>query len=85
MAFIYVLPALTNWFQGFFRGMGRMPITIVMTSIQIVLRTTFTYLLAPRLGIRGIAFACAIGWTVMIACAYLYYRRIRREEWGANA
>lgn len=85
MAFIYVLPALTNWFQGFFRGMGRMPITIVMTSIQIVLRTTFTYLLAPRLGIRGIAFACAIGWTVMIACAYLYYRRIRREEWGPAA
>lgn len=81
MAFFYLLPALTNCFQGFFRGMGRMPVTIVMTSIQIVLRTAFTYLLAPVFGIRGIAYSCAIGWTCMAFCAFLYYRRIKREEW----
>ena len=84
MAFIYILPAVTNWFQGFFRGMGRMPITIVMTSVQIVLRTVFTYLLAPGMGIRGIAFSCAIGWSCMICCEYLYFRKIRREEWGGK-
>ncbi len=78
MAFLYALPAITNWFQGFFRGMGRMPVTILMTGIQITLRTAFTYILAPRLGIRGIAFACAIGWTCMAFCAYLYYRKIKQ-------
>ncbi len=79
MAFFYVYPALTNCMQGFFRGMGRMGITIVLTGIQITLRTVFTYLLAPAMGIRGIAVACAAGWTAMLIAAFILYRRTVRE------
>ena len=80
MAFFYIYPALTNWMQGFFRGMGRMGITIVLTGIQITLRTLCTYLLAPKMGIRGIAVACAVGWSAMLVVAYIHYRRVKREE-----
>ena len=80
MAFFYIFPALTNCIQGFFRGMGRMGITIVLTGIQITLRTACTYVLAPRLGIRGIAVACAVGWSAMLAAAFLHYRKVLREE-----
>jgi Na+-driven multidrug efflux pump len=59
--------------------MGRMGVTIVLTGIQITLRTVFTYLLAPAMGIRGIAVACAAGWTAMLIAAFILYRRTVRE------
>ena len=82
MAFFYIYPALTNCMQGFFRGMGRMGITIVLTGIQITLRTVSTYVLAPRMGIRGIAVACAVGWSCMLIAAAVHYFRVKREVWG---
>ncbi len=66
MAFFYLWPAMTNGFQGFFRGMGRMKMTILGTTVQISIRTLFTILLAPKMGIRGIAYASMIGWTAML-------------------
>ena len=66
MAFIYFLPAFTNGFQGYCRGVGKIPVTIFCTFIQISLRTIGTFLLAERTGIRGIAAASGIGWTAML-------------------
>ena len=80
MAFFYIYPTLTNWIQGFFRGMGRMRITIVLTAVQITLRTVCTYLLAPEMGIRGIAVACAVGWTGLLLVGFFAYRKVIREE-----
>lgn len=78
MAFFYIFPAFTNGFQGFFRGMGRMKMTLLGTFIQTSLRVLFTWLLAPRMGIYGVAFACAIGWSVMLLVEVPYYLRLRR-------
>ncbi len=66
MAFFYLWPAMTNGFQGFFRGMGRMKMTILGTTTQISIRTLFTILLAPNMGIQGIAYASMIGWSAML-------------------
>ncbi|MBE6123263.1 MAG: MATE family efflux transporter [Erysipelotrichaceae bacterium] len=66
MAWIYFLPAFTNGFQGYCRGVGKIPVTIFCTFIQISLRTIGTFLLASRTGIRGIAAASGIGWTAML-------------------
>ena len=73
MAFFYILPALTNGFQGFFRGMGKMYTTIIGTFTQASIRTVCTVLLAPRMGITGIAFACAAGWCMMLLFEVPYY------------
>lgn len=73
MALFYIYPALTNGFQGFYRGMGKMYTTMLGTLIQASLRTIFTFLLAPRYGIVGIAFACATGWSVMLLFEVPYY------------
>ena len=43
MGFFYLLPAFTNWIQGYFRGMGSMRITVAATTIQIVLRVALTF------------------------------------------
>lgn len=66
MALFYLWPAMTNGVQGFFRGMGKLKITLLGTFIQTSIRVIFTYLLAPTMGIRGIAFACMTGWSVML-------------------
>ena len=38
MALFYALPALTNAFQGFYRGMGKMTTTLIGTCLQAGLR-----------------------------------------------
>lgn len=78
MALFYLFPAFTNGIQGYFRGMGNMNITLLCTFIQTSLRVIFTWLLAPVMGIYGVAFACAIGWSAMLLVEvpyYFYYNR----------
>ncbi len=79
MAWLYLLPGLTNGVQGFFRGMARFRVTVLATLTQVTLRFAFTCLLTPTMGIRGIAAACGIGWTAMLLLEIpLCCRAIRR-------
>lgn len=73
MALFYLFPAMTNGVQGFFRGMGKLYTTMACTLLQASVRTLCTFLLTPRLGITGIAFSCAIGWSVMLLFEVPYY------------
>lgn len=73
MALFYALPALTNGFQGFYRGMGKMTTTLIGTCIQAGLRAAGAAVLAPRVGLTGIAWACAFGWCVMLLFEVPYY------------
>ena len=73
MSMFYLFPALTNGVQGFFRGMGKMKTTMLGTFLQASIRTVCTCLLAPRFGITGIAFSCAIGWSAMLLFEIPYY------------
>ena len=79
MAWLYILPALTNCFQGFYRGVARFRVTVIGTLIQVTLRVIFTWALAPVLGIRGIAAACGIGWTAMLMMEIPYYFILRKN------
>ena len=83
MAFFYIFPAMTNGIQGFFRGMGDMKVTLISTFIQTSLRVVFTFLLVPEFGIRGIAFACAIGWSAMLLFEVPWYFHSRRRLYGS--
>ncbi len=84
MGFLYIMPAFTNGVQGFFRGCGRMKVTLLCTCIQVLFRVAGTYLFAPRIGIVGVALACAIGWVFMLGFEFPYYfynkRRWERGE-----
>ena len=73
MALLYALPALTNSLQGFYRGMGKMTTTLIGTCLQAGLRAAAAAVLAPCVGLTGIAFACAFGWCVMLAFEVPYY------------
>ncbi len=83
MVGIYLWPTMTNGFQGFFRGMGMMKTTMLGTFLQASIRTVCVYLLTPRLGITGIAFACAIGWSAMLVFEVPYYFITCRRRLGS--
>ena len=72
-AWLYLLPAFTNCFQGYFRGMARFKVTVAATLLQVTLRCVFTRILAPGWCIRGIAAACGIGWSCMMVLVITYY------------
>lgn len=73
MALFYLLPTMTNGVQGFFRGLGKMKTMMLGTFLQASIRTVCTYLLISHLGITGIAFSCAIGWSAMLLFEVPYY------------
>ena len=84
MAFFYLLPAFTNGLQGFFRGRGKMGITLAGTFIQTSLRVAVNHLTAPVLGIYGVTIACAVGWTAMllfeVPCLFFFRDRTVKQK-----
>lgn len=80
MAFLYTMPALTNIFQGYFRGIGKMRITLNSTFVQIVGRVIAAYLMASYFGLKGIALACLVGWIFMIGYELPLFRKAWREH-----
>ena len=68
-----------------YRHLWRYALPLMLgTLIQTSLRVVFTMLLAPRLGILGIAFACAGGWCVMLLVEVpLYLLQMRGREGAA--
>ncbi len=83
MAFFYLLPALTNGIQGYFRGMGKLNVTLMATVVQMIFRVILSFIFAPVLGITGIAYACFGGWVAMLIYevpVYLKLRKAYRKE-----
>lgn len=79
MSFLYLLPGLTNIIQGYFRGVGKMKITLYSTFTQIVGRVVAAYFLAPVFGLKGIAWACLVGWTCMLGYELPLFMKIWRH------
>ncbi len=67
MVLLYLLPGITNLIQGYFRGLGKMRITLNSTFAQMLGRVIAAYFLAPYFGIKGIALACLVGWIFMLS------------------
>lgn len=80
MAVFYIFPAFTNGMQGYFRGIGMMKMTLLGTFIQTAFRVIGVYILVPIMGIKGVAFACAFGWSMMLLVEIPYYIHINRSR-----
>lgn len=79
MALFYVLSGFNNIFQGMFRGVGKLRITLIATTMQISVRVALSYILAPYLGITSVCYAIAVGWILMIIYEGLNCKRYFRE------
>ncbi len=75
MALFYICTGVCNSFQGLFRGLGKLQVTLSATLVQIPIRVAITWLLVPPLGVTGAAAGVACGWLCMIAYELYAYRK----------
>jgi len=80
MAFLYLLPGITNILQGYFRGLGKMKITLNATVIQIIGRVISAYFMASYLGIQSFVWACLIGWICMLSYEFPKFWKSWKES-----
>lgn len=76
----YVLIGFLFMFYGFYRGLGVMKVSILLTIISLGTRVLLAYLLAaiPSIGLSGIWWAVPIGWALADATGYGLYKRRKR-------
>ncbi|NCC44558.1 MAG: hypothetical protein EOM18_13490 [Clostridia bacterium] len=75
ISIFYLLCYIGNAFVGFFRGVGKVNIPFIATTVHITLRVILSYLLVDRLGLPAVAFATGIGWIcVVIFHSFSYFR-----------
>lgn len=77
MACFYFLSGITNSFQGYFRGIGNLRVTLIATIIQIPIRVILTYSLLGRFGIQAVVIGTTIGWCCMTVYELVSYRKWR--------
>ena len=77
MACFYFLSGITNSFQGYFRGIGNLRVTLIATIIQIPIRVILTYSLLGRFGIQAVVIGTTLGWCCMTVYELVSYRKWR--------
>lgn len=75
MAFLYLFAFVGEVIQGYFRGVGRLRLTMIASLLQVVLRVVLSYFLIPLWGIRGICVAVAAGWILLVVIEGSYSLR----------
>lgn len=79
MAPFYVSCALINVTQGYFRGLGKLWITLVSSLASIILRVIFSFILSKTMGLDGVAWGVIIGWLVSSAFGYFMFLLIQKK------
>ena len=78
MAYLYLFAYMGEVIQGFFRGLGRLRLTMVASLLQVVLRVVLSYFLIPVWGMYGICVAVASGWVLLVLIEGSYSVRTAR-------
>ncbi len=84
IAWMYVLPALTNGIQGYFRGTGNLRITLISSILNMGMRFTscMIFVFVFHMGIEAVPWACFAGWVsmLMLEMPLLLLERKKRAE-----
>lgn len=68
VSLLYLMPAATNGIQGFFRGIGQLPVTLHSSLLNMAARVAAAalFVLALRLDIEALPASYAVGWLAML-------------------
>lgn len=68
IAFMYIMPAMTNIVQGFFRGMGDLKVTLISTITNMGVRVIAAHILISMMGkgFYALAWSNFWGWVFML-------------------
>ena len=62
----YFLSFIGHSYVGHYRGIGRMNVTFIGTTLQIAVRVIGTYALVGLLGLNAVALATGLGWVIIV-------------------
>ena len=74
MAFLYVFSCCGEMLQGYFRGVGKLKVTMIASIGQVALRVILSAILIPKMGVLGICAAVGTGWVLLTICEGTYAR-----------
>ena len=80
ISIFYLLCFSGNTFVGFFRGVGRMHVLLIGTTLHITIRAIMSHLLVGSMGLQAVALATGVGWMCMTV-----YQIICLIRWRRNA
>lgn len=68
ISLMYVLPAVTNGIQGYFRGIGDLKITLISSFVNMGVRVLAAapLVLKMHLGIEALPYSYLAGWIAML-------------------
>lgn len=77
----YTLIGFLFMFYGFFRGMGKLNTSLILTIISLGTRVVLAYVLSriPQIGSLGIWWSVPIGWALADSLGFIIYRRMKKE------
>ncbi len=78
----YTLIGFLFMFYGFFRGIGSLNMSIVLTVISLGTRVAMAYILSsiPIIGAKGIWWSIPIGWILADLVGFIVYKKGRWQE-----
>ncbi len=79
----YVLIGFLFMFYGFFRGVGSLNMSIILTVISLGTRVLMAYILSsiPIIGVKGIWWSIPMGWILADIVGFVVYKR---GKWQKN-
>ena len=81
LSWLYILAFWGEVIQSFFRGIGKLKITMIASMGQIVLRVVLSAMWIPRWGVQGICAAVVAGWGALVVIeGALCLHRARKLE-----
>ena len=75
ISLFYVLCFTGNAFVGYFRGVGRMRVLVIGTTLHITVRAVLSHLLVGGMGLKAVALATGAGWILLLTYPLLCLRR----------
>ena len=78
----YCLIGILFLLYGFYRGLDRAGMSVVLTVISLGTRVALAYALAPRLGVGIVWWAIPTGWALADAVGLVYYHKKVRGRTG---
>ena len=75
----YLFCFLGASFVGYFRGIGRVNLPVLGTSLHIAIRVALSYLLITRLQLGAVAIATGAGWIVVVCLHSFFFYKIRKQ------
>ena len=82
VSLFYLMPALTNGIQGFFRGVGDLTVTLVSSLLNMAGRVAAAavFVLVWKMEIEALPYSYAFGWLLMLAYEFPALVRFLRSD-----